>query len=284
MHASEDRLLAYLDDEVPEGERQVVARHLEACRPCADALEALREISRRLSVGLQRLDRPAPALHPAAIRRRAGVLDVARGRDDDARPAAGPASPDEEAPSGRRSGRPAGADRPRRSLLAAAVLLLAFTGVAAAIPGSPVRAWLTDSARAIAGLFGGGEEPAPTVVDQEAVEAATRLPSGVAVEPYGGSVRISLRSPSPDAVVRVRVVDDARATVLASDARYRTGPGRIEVLGAGPGDLRIEIPRSVASAIVEVDGRPVVEKVGTDLRLLTPADTSGSEIFFRPGG
>lgn len=279
MHPTEDRLLAYLDGEVAEEERRDLARHLETCGRCADALDEVRRVSARLSGALERLDRAAPALDPATIRRRAGLLDLldlkARGARD-APPGPGSARP------AARSGRPGAAERPRRSLVAAAALLLAFTGAAAAIPGSPLRAWLVDSARAIVGLF---EEEAPDArsPDQEAVEAVTRLPSGVAVAPYGGRVRIALLSPSPDAVVRVRVVDAAQASVLATDASYRTGAGSIEVIDAGPGEVRIEIPRSARSALVEVDGRAVVEKEGADLRLLTPADTSGSEIFFRPG-
>lgn len=263
MHPGEHELLAYMDDELPEEERRSVARHLEVCAACAGSLEELRGAARRFSAVCEAIDRPTPEIGLDALRRRAAVHDLATARARDRSPAA--------------------VERPRRSLLAAAALLIAFTGAAAAIPGSPLRVWLVDSARAIASVFAGDEESPPSL-DQEAVEAATRLPSGVAVDPYGGRVWISIRSSSPDILVRVRLVDEPRASVLAADARYRTGPGRIEVLGASAGEVRVSLPRSASAASVEVNGRVVIEKEGGDLRLLAPADTSGSEIFFRPAG
>lgn len=282
MHPGEDRLLAYMDDELHDGERRIVARHLEACDACAATLEELRGAARLLSTSLEVIERPVPEVDPGELRRRAGVRHLASPRAGTTRvrgdPRSGSSGP-EDASRVRATG-----ERPRRSLLAAAVLLLAFTGAAAAIPGSPLRAWLSDSARSIASLFQTDERAGATAPEQEAIDAATRLPSGVAVEPSGGRVWISIRSPSPDALVRIRLVDEPRAVVLAADARYRTGPGRIEVIAAGAGDLRVELPRAATAATVEVDGRVVVEKDGGNLRLLTPADTSGSEIFLRPSG
>lgn len=271
MHPSEDRLLAFLDEELAEAERAEVEGHLRACEACAGDMESLRSASRRLAAALERLDVPPPDADSATIRERAGVVDLP------ARSAARSRIPEGQDLPGR-------AERPRRSLLtAAAVVLLAVTGAAAAIPGSPLRDWLADSARAVAGLFSGDGGPT-AAVDQEAMDATLRLPSGVAVEPEGGRVSISLRDPSPEVVVRVRLVDQARVAVLAPDARYRTGPGRIEILDAAPGEVLIEIPRSASWAAVDVDGRVVVRKDGADLTFLAPADTSGSEIFFRPRG
>lgn len=257
MHASRGELVSYLDGEVPADERRALSAHLDDCERCAEVLEELGRLSRRLSAALEALDRPAPGIEAASIRRRAAA-----------------ARPDH----GSRT-----AGRRRRSLLAAAVLLIAFTGAAAAIPGSPLRAWLSDSVRTIADFFdAGGEVPSTPAAPEP--EATSRPPSGVAVAPHGGGVTISLRSPSPDALVRVRLVEGPRASVLATGARYRTGAGSVEVLDAAAGEVTIEIPRAARWAVVEVDGRRIVEKRGDDLRLLAPADTSNSEIFFRPAG
>lgn len=274
-HASEGTLVAYRDGELAPQEGRALAEHLEGCERCARRHEELGRVSDRVSTALAELDRAAPAIDAGAIRRRAGLRVVPGGLG----PMAG---------GGRASDPTADADvrqgsfSRRRSLAAAILLLLAFTGAAAAIPGSPLRAWLEGSVRAIAAFFDPGEPPPPPPI--EAADGDEASPSGVAVAPYGGGVRISLRSPSSETVVRVRLVDASRASVLATGGTYRTGRGSLEVLDAGPGEVTIEIPRATRWAVVEVDGRPVVEKRNGDLRLLAPADTSDSEIFFRPSG
>lgn len=275
-HASEATLVAYRDGELAPEERRALADHLEGCRRCAGRHAEVGRISDRLSAALAELDPPAPTLEAATLRRRAGLRVVPGGRGS---PPGG----------GRASGPATGTDAPkeafsrRRSLVAAILLLVAFTGAAAALPGSPLRAWLADSVRAIAAFFDPGEAPAPPALEPATDGDATPR-SGVAVAPYGGGVRISLLSPSPETVIRVRLVDAPRASVLATGGTYRTGRGSLEVLDAGSGEVTIEIPRATRWAVVEVDGRPVVEKRDGDLRLLAPADTVDSEIFFRPSG
>jgi hypothetical protein len=166
-------------------------------------------------------------------------------------------------------------------LLKAAVLLLTVAGAsAAAIPGSPVREWLGRSLTTV-GRFFAAPEGSQESADAESDVAPT---TGVAVAPVDGRVRISLVEPPPGAVVRVRLVADGEAAVWSAGARYRTGAGWIEVLGPGRGELRIELPRSLRSARIEVNGRAVVLKEGATLRLLSPADSSDSELVFRVGG
>ncbi len=56
-------------------------------------------------------------------------------------------------------------------------------------------------------------------------------------------------------------------------------------MGSAPGEIRIELPRSVSVARVEVDGQLALLKEGTDLRLVTPpADSTESEVVFRVNG
>jgi hypothetical protein len=109
--------------------------------------------------------------------------------------------------------------------------------------------------------------------------------SGVAVPAFSDRLRIALLNPAPDALVRVSLVDGDEGSVRAAGARYRTGPGWIEVVGSAPGEIRIELPRSVSVARVEVDGQLALLKEGTDLRLVTPpADSTESEVVFRVNG
>lgn len=252
-HLTDDTLLPYLDGELPAGERAEMEEHLARCAECRATLAALRSASERLSEALHVIDRPAPAIESAAAIATAGVR---RGRRWIWRGAKGPVA-----------------------WARAAALVIAAAGVAAAaVPGSPVREWLERA-------FGAAESPSEQDAIQADREAATVTdPSGVAVPLQDGAVRVRLTQPSPDAIVRVRLVDGERAAVRAEGARYRTGPGRIDVVQAGAGEVVIEIPRSAREARVEVDGGLVVLKEGSDLRLMTPtADAVGAELLFRAG-
>lgn len=230
QHWADATLLAYLDDELPAGERAEVERHLAECEACAGQLARLRSAASGLSRALQEVDQEAPE-------RDIGALTA------------------EWTTRARRA-------RARSALAKAAVLVLvAAGGSAAAVPGSPVRGWIARSLEAVADLFNRGRPPA---------------------EPTG-AVEIRLTEPAPDATIRVRLVDGDRAGVWSDGARYRSGPGRIEVISPGPGEVRIELPRSARSARVEIDGRVLLVKEGADLRLLAPAlDSSEAELLFRP--
>ncbi len=252
-HVTEDMLLAYLDGELAEGDRAAVSGHLAECETCAADLTALRAATARLSEALRRSDLPAPA----------GAVLLPRG-----------------VRTARKGSTPL-----RRALARAAILVLAVTGAAAAVPGSPVRDWLVRSVGELVAAFR-GEPAAPVPLPPQAEFEHPGAPatSGVAVPVDEGDVLIRLTNPAPDAVVRVRLVEGDRAAVWSQEGQYRTGPGRIEVVGAGPGELRVEIPTAARAARVEIDGRLVVLKEGSNLRLFTPAvDSAGAEVLFRAG-
>jgi hypothetical protein len=89
-------------------------------------------------------------------------------------------------------------------------------------------------------------------------------------------------------LVHARLVPGPQAEVYATGraagARFRTGPGRIEVVDAGPGEVRVDLPRDAQAAVVEVNGRTYVAKEGDRLRMLVPeADPSAAEAVFRVG-
>lgn len=237
-HLSDERVLAYLDGELPGEETRVASHHLEDCDTCAERLEELRAASEHLSRELRALDVPPPA--PAA-------------------PTAASAPP------------------ARRRLLIAAMLLLAFTGIGlAAVPGSPVRGWIERSAERVAALF------APEETGMAATSAETAAPgAGVGVRPAEGSVHVDIPDPAPGTVMRVRLIRGDRATVRAPGARYRTAPGRLEVLEAGPGEIVLELPERAGSARVDVAGETVLTGVDGELRFLTPSvDSAGGEFSF----
>jgi hypothetical protein len=124
--------------------------------------------------------------------------------------------------------------------------------------------------------------PGPGSVATAAAQAPAQQPqqptaagasSGVSIRPDAGVVRVVLTGASPKLRVTARLVDADRAGVLArgkalSGGRFRTAPGRIEVVGAGEGEFEVEIPRDARAATVQVNGHVYVVKDGDSLRVL----------------
>jgi len=229
-----------------------VKEHVEDCPACGAELAGLRAVSQGFATALQMFDVTPDYGFEAVLARRRG-----RGQRHMA----------------------------LRALAKAAVLVFAVGGVgAAAIPGSPVRAWVEEAwSGAKSFLSIEAESPSPSGVAVEPLERASEA-AGIAVAPVEGRIRIDIRNAAPDALVTVVVTAGTDAAVTAEGASYRTGAGWIEVLGAASSVIRIELPRDAASAIVSVDGEPKVVKEGANLRLLAPAeDVAGSELQFRVG-
>lgn len=254
-HLDEGTLQALLDGELSADESAAAARHLEHCPECAGWAAELRAAAGELASAVQLLDR-APSVAAAYH----SFSESAR------------------ADRGRR------AALARRLLLRAAVLVLVFGGlVSAALPGSPVRGWVETLWERTLRTF--TSRPAPSA-PASAPTAVVPAPAGLAIMPVDGRVRIVLEAPAPDCQVRVRLVDGERAVLHATggaaSARFRTAPGRIEMVGGGVGEVRVELPRSARDARVEVNGKPYVIKDGDTLRLLAPlADTTSAEMVFR---
>jgi hypothetical protein len=258
-HVDEGELLTHLDGQLDWERSERVERHLERCDACRAELGVLRGASDLFSAALAENDAPEPTVSETTIR----ALRARAGRS---------------APSG----------GGWRDLRRAAVLVLGFAAAASAtIPGSPVNSWLRELTREqpSAPLAGGNVE-APAAVPEEIVLAPDVAETGVSVLPEAGTVRVVLRSVSAELRVKAVLVEGDRAGVYAAgaarDARFSTAPGRIEVAGAGAGELRIELPHSAHTASVEVNGRSYITRDGDQLRLTVPAEQrSGAEVNFR---
>jgi anti-sigma factor RsiW len=257
-HLGEGTLQALLDGGLPPAERPAAEAHLAACGECAAAARELRAVNERAAALLAQADIPAPVAQ-AQMSLRARRLRAGRWGEA------------------------------RKALLRAAILVLGVAGVAAAaVPGSPVREWveekvLPDRKQALQPTLG------QTPAEQPQQPAAASAPSGVSIRPDAGVVRVVLTGASPKLRVTARLVDTDRAGVLArgkaaSGARFRTAPGRIEVVNAGEGELEVEIPRDARAATVQVNGHVYVAKDGDSLRVLAPADAPGAGPDVRVGG
>ncbi len=263
-HLKEELLLAFLDEEVEVDERAGMRAHLGGCEACAERLDDLRMLTRRVGVALAELDSEPPWTglpEPLAAAARADgasvtPIDIAATRD-----------PELAGGQVRRRARLGG-----RSLAAAAGLVLVLAAGAAAVPGSPVRVWIARSADALSTLL------AP----ESAEEAETGI-SSVSIEPPDGVVHISIRQPGPGTRVHVRVAETAQASVEAPEARYRVAHDELDVVG-GRGDIVIRLPAGLIEATVSVEDRTVARMVDGELRPTPEAESSPVPIILDTEG
>lgn len=227
-HIDEGTLQAYLDDEV--GVRTEIDAHIQWCATCAAELNRLRRASQLFADACQTVDVQAPQRSVKSLGRRRLL--------------------------------------PRMPLARAALFLIGFAAIAsAAIPGSPVRAWISYALHSI-GVLPDSNQPAARVASEPRASADAAEKSNdaaaLSIEPANGRVLVVLTNVSKEAQIRVRVVETERAQVQASgeaaQARFKTGAGRIELIGVGRGEVIVDLPSSVKEARVEADGRVLFEK------------------------
>ncbi len=256
-HLDEGRLLELRDD-ARSGDVDAW-RHLDGCHSCREALEDLRGRETTIGVVLETLDAPVDLESArAAVRRRvmehsasaAGATSIARAPSRAAQ---------------------------RGLSRAAGILLVAAGGAAAALPGSPVRSWIS----AVVSSRGADpailDEPPPTAATVTEAEVA-----GVRLGATAGALRIVLRSLAPGVDLRVRWVPGAEAAVFAPlGSRFATGEGWVEA-DLAPGAVRVELPAGSQPITLEVDGIPYLRRGAAGLELPGPvASRAGEEIVFR---
>jgi hypothetical protein len=159
---------------------------------------------------------------------------------------------------------------------AAGLILVTAAGAAAAIPGSPVRQWLTEAFTA----WSGGATPSATT--DAASVAATTEDAGVRLAVESGPVRVVVEGLPPGSEVRVRLVPGSEAAVFAPvGSRFTSAERRIEaVVTEGP--VRVELPRAVVPASVEVNGRVYLRNTLEGPNVLAPTwERDGSDLVLR---
>lgn len=163
----------------------------------------------------------------------------------------------------------------KRSVAVALVMLTAITGVAAALPGTPLYRWI---ARALAKT----ESVAPA--SSAAIPEATPVWAGVAVVLAQGEMWVTVDSTSPTVRIRVRLTNettlDVRGFDEAAQAEFRPRAGGIGVIHAKGGELHVGVPRQVRRFVLRVDGVPFVVKEGDRLHMTASGATDGTELLF----
>ncbi|MFP3948672.1 MAG: anti-sigma factor family protein, partial [Longimicrobiales bacterium] len=193
MHPTTGELRAFLDGEVAPDRSSVIRDHLAGCSRCRTLGRHLREDESVVRDALTKMTgEPDLARARRELRRRLTSADVEpRGAGD--LPVGGRTDPGGGADPARPTTREArAAPGWSEHLRTAALLLLLLGGITAALPGSPVRAWLLD-------VWGGdGNAPSAPVAEDEATEAPAppgpepREEATVRVDPSEGTVRIDL--------------------------------------------------------------------------------------------
>ncbi len=161
------------------------------------------------------------------------------------------------------------------SFAKAAALLLVATGVGAAtVPGSPVRAWLSD--------WYGPERPASGALESPALETSGPELVGLRLPATGDPLEVSVAG-RLTAPLRVSMTDGAELEVVAeTGTRFATSRGRIDVSGV-QGTLEVRIPRALAELRLTVGGETFLRKFGAEVEILRAGvDTLPTEFVFAP--
>lgn len=267
-HPERGRLQAFLDDELPAGERRAVETHLERCERCHRRADRHGEWSRAFAETARLVDVPEPEMElpePAAGAEEGG----SRGRT-------GSAADVVRLGSFRRS-----------SLLRAAAVVLALGAGALAVTSTPLRAFAGDLIDRIAGLFGGadGAPTAERVASDTASGPSVAPASAASIQARDGSVVVEIRTEAGAAapVVRLRFRPMITATVEAPGASFETSPGRLVVNASRADTLLVELPEAVPNASVRVNGRTLIRKRGGHVTHGLSPDTAHGDLLYRPG-
>lgn len=209
-------------------------RHLATCERCRERLARARAEDARAAELLSALDVPVPpiTLEQVKFRARVGGRPVAR------------------------SWRPRGV---RAALTAGAVL--AAGAAAAALPSSPLRAYLADWIGGTPTVASRGR-PGLRPVAAPATPVGTAPPArqGVTITP-ASTLTVAFDAPQRAGVIRVTVDTGARASVTAyggNAPRFSVAHDRIGVTNAGDtASYDVVVPRALVAARVTVAGRDV---------------------------
>lgn len=216
-HLDEGTILEIRDGALVPADARI---HAGECSSCADALTVATQRAGVVGDLLDLLDRPVDV---------GGAKARVRARLDARR----------------------AAEEPKRALYlplgrAAAILLFA-AGAAWAVPGSPVRDWISDT-DGTASFEGATLDPA----SPQALEGG-----GIEVEMPAGGIVIALSSVDGRSDVRLDWVDRPVARIsAAAGSTYAFAEGRAEA-DVAPGAVVLEVARSASSVTIEINGRLV---------------------------
>jgi hypothetical protein len=159
------------------------------------------------------------------------------------------------------------------------VAVFLTAGAASALPGSPVRQWVSE---VWSGSSAATSAPEPGTSATEEL-SAVQDPQGPAagVRALDGAIDIRIHDLPDQAELRVRWIEGEEAWIRAGEGtRFTTGQGRIEAF-APPGTVEVEIPRDLQEIRLILNGAILLQKRGGELEILEPTHRrTPSEIRF----
>lgn len=170
-----------------------------------------------------------------------------------------------------------------RMLRWAAALLLALGGAAAAMPGSPLRAWLArfGDERSVASVESQPGITSPTSISPLPPDSSV---AGVSVPIGSGRVGVTIIA-SASLRLRLRLGDldgvDIRATGMAVNATFTMRSDGVTIRAPRGGEIMVEVPRRLREFELTVGTSRYAVKTGSGLHVSAPADTIAGEIVFR---
>ncbi len=240
MHLDEETVQRLVHGELSGTSERSVREHLTGCDVCRRLVtEAEREDAEAFAL-LRELDDPVPRMSAETIAARAR----ARGWD-------------------------------RVRVAAGFAIALGLAGAAYAVPGSPLRAWVTAATQQISDRRAPSPPP-PT--PQQAPEAGI---AGIAVVP-GPDLLILFTSRQVAGQARVSMTDDVEVAVHAPNgaATFTSGVDRLVIDNRGSSaTFEIRIPRTAPRVEIQVEGRRLFLKQGPRLITEASADPSGGYLL-----
>jgi hypothetical protein len=158
---------------------------------------------------------------------------------------------------------------------------------ASALPGSPVREWITLGWQALTGA----DQPSGELQDPDSPPGenllfpGTSTPEiGTRMAPSGGGIELALHDLQEDAEIRVLWISGDQAGIYAGEGtRFRSEEGRLEA-HSPPGGVRVEIPSSVSRVLLTVDGRTLLRKTDSGVEIVGSVQRqTPREVVFGPG-
>lgn len=233
MHLDVEQIQRMLHGELDGPAREAVARHLAECGDCARQLEEADREEKAIFDLLRVVDHEAPRTTAQTLARQA-----------------------------RRDAAPWG-----RKAAGIALALLVTGAVAAALPGSPVRAWLER-----AGTWFDGSRGAP-LPGPEPGQPET----GIAVAP-GARFVVRFTSEQMKGVVTVSLTGGTEivARAVGGKATFTMTESSLAIDNRGStADFLVEIPKDAPDVEIQIAGRGAFLKQGARVTTSLPPDPSG---------
>ena len=236
MHLTEADLERLTDGEITSVGGELAHRHLTACAECAEALARRRAQHREVADLLLTIDDAPPFISPDQL-----IAQARRGRG------------------------------PRWGAIAAAIAAVGVAMVvaaAAAVPNSPLRAYLAHL---------GIRHRAAPAVDQSPesrVASVGFAPARV--------VNVIFESPQQSGEIGVTLGDSplVRVAHRSGSASYTLTPDGVLIGNAGSGaSYEVTLPRSAAVVRIRVDNRVVFARDGDDIATAASPDSQGRYVI-----